>query len=158
MDSVKAVLLLVLLCSAGSAQTFWSGTRPGMGKKQVKALFGRDLKVEQTKSEPGYEGYTAYTMKREFCGGVFEVGFVFQAKADKLISVTLVTGSNNSGGRIGDCVVRRYIADFGEPVEVQDCELGVTRTFVRGQTSVEVITGQETDLVEVRYALRAGGL
>jgi hypothetical protein len=79
----------------------------------VKALFGRDLKVE-----PGYEGYTAYTIRREFCGGVFEVGFVFQAKADKLISVTLAT--------IGDCVVGHYMSDFGQPIDVQDSELGIT--------------------------------
>ena len=99
-----------------------------------------------------------YFGKKCDCGGVFEVGFVFPAKADKLISVTLATGSNNTGGRIGDCVVRHYMSDFGEPVDMQDSELGTNLTFVRGQTSVEVTTGPETDLVEVRYSLRPGGL
>lgn len=122
-----------------------------MTKKQVRELFGQELKIEQTKSEPGYDGYTAYTLKRKFCGGTFQVGFVFHAKVDKLLSVTLVTGSNNTGGKICDCVVRHYMAEFGEPVATQDSELGITRVFVRGQTTVEVTTGEETDLVEVRY-------
>ena len=152
----NAFLALALLSSVCSAQTFWNGTRPGMTKRQVRSLFGADLNVEQTRSEPGYPGYTAYTMSREFCGGVFQVGFVFQANADRLISVMLVTGNHNTGGRIGDCVVRHYMAEFGQPVAAQDSELGITRMFVQGQTCVEVTTGRETDLVEVRYRTKAG--
>jgi len=156
--NLKVVFLILALSPGCFGQQFWRGTRYGMSKPQLKALFRAKLTPE-SKSQKG-DAYSSLTMSESFCGGEFEARFIFIPikSVDQVMGVQLSTGSNNTAGTIGECVLMQYIAAYGDPLTIKDGFPGKRYMFAKGSTVVELMISPETDFVFIKYGSRVRGL
>jgi hypothetical protein len=72
------VAILLLLSSACFGQQLWNGTRFGMSKDELEKLFGSRLELDR---RLGLLRDYMLNTPEHFCGGDFEVGFLFSDKA-----------------------------------------------------------------------------
>jgi hypothetical protein len=106
----KFLVLFLVVPLACFGQELWHGTRYGMSKAKLQALFGPRLKAVTDSTS-----YVAYTLRdpERICGADFEVSFVFYEGG--LTMVNLESQSGNPGGAIGQCVLNQSIAKWGNP-------------------------------------------
>ncbi len=147
-------LALGMLCLPLSGQQFWGGTKFGMTKSQIKALFGNQVTVGST---PADQGGAALEMDHSFCGTTFHVAFGFKSGSPGLTGVLLSNADVEKGAQIGRCALREYTAAYGKPINVEERYPGsasatITSTFAKGDTVVEVETSRT--LTEIYYRLR----
>jgi len=109
----KAITLFLLFTSASFGQEFWNGARYGMSKAELETLFGSRLRVDR---RLGLARDYMLATPEHFCGGYFEVGFIFFDEPGKgLAWVYLESQSGNPDGIIGQCVLRQITVQFGHP-------------------------------------------
>ena len=157
---IKGLILLTAFAHMAFGQQFWQGTRYGMSKAELKTLFGSKLKVYELKPADGYDAYTAFTVQQSFCGGTFEAAFIFvtEKPADRMLGVQLSASKGESAGTTGECVLKQYMATYGTPLTTKKGFLGNEYMFAKARTTVELTINPETDLVMIKYGIRAKGL
>lgn len=117
LTNFKAKCLIVFLAVQITClgQELWHGTRHGMSKAKLQALFGTQL-AEKTNPR-SFVAYTSLRDSEHICGADFEVSFAFLE--GRLSVVDLESQSGNPGGAIGQCVLNQYIAKWGNPYRVE---------------------------------------
>src|ERR1700683_2634123 len=107
-SKAKRLVLFLVLPLTGFGQQLWQGTRSGMSKLELQALFGARLKTAtQDPSVP-------YILREPetICGADFEVYFIFDG--DRLTEVRLDSDYlGDPGIGIGQCVLKRFTTKYG---------------------------------------------
>ena len=110
---MSKVSILLVLSSACFGQQLWNGTRFGMSKDELEKLFGSRLELDR---RLGLSRDYMLNTPEHFCGGDFEVGFIFFDKPrNRLAWVYFESLSGNPDGIIGKCVLRELTKELGSP-------------------------------------------
>jgi hypothetical protein len=155
--SVIPLLTVCLFNGTVAAQEFWSGTRYGMTKAQLRAKFGNELRPGEGKPADGAALYSAYTMETEICGGSFVVSFSFQPQkpADALRGVVLNMKQGTAIGEVfTNCILREFSAVYGKPVARDERRDIATYTFTKLDTRVDLTTIPRAGTAMIVYALK----